>query len=244
MPVRLPVDPGELAAGELLLGGERLHYLRAVLRLSPGDELELFDGEGRRAAARVTRLTRREAVLTVEAPRPGLAAEPATLLTLLFGVPRGDGADEVVRAGTEVGVAAFLPLQTARTVARPPASRRERWARIAAQAARQCGRSRTPEVAVPTSLADALAGLPPEVALRLVAWEDEPARPLGATVPAARPGAVALLVGPEGGLEAAEVAAARAAGFETVTLGPRLLRARTAAVVAPALLLHRLGDLG
>jgi len=244
MSVRLPVDPSDLAAGELCVAGDRLHYLRKVLRLTPGDALELFDGAGRRAAATVVRLTSREGTLAVEAPRPGIAAEPRTRLALLFGVPRGDAADRVVRAGTEVGVARFVPVLTTRGVARPAAGRRERWARVAAQAARQSGRSTTPEIEPPQCLADALASVDAARSARLVAWEEERSRSLASALSGRRPASAALLVGPEGGLTQTEVQAAEEVAFVPVSLGPRVLRAATAAIIAPALLLHRLGDLG
>ncbi len=243
MPPRLPVDPDELAAGALTLDGPRLHYVCRVLRLGGGDELELFDGAGRRARARLEGVSRRQARLTVEAPEPARPVEAATRLELLFGVPRGDGGDRIVRAGTELGVAAFSPVLVARSVARPPAKRRERWARIAREAARQCGRATVPAVADPRPLADALAALPDEASLRLVAWEEERSGTVGAGVGGPR-AAAALLGGPVGGVPADEVDAAATAGFAPVTLGPRVLRAPTAAVVASALVLHRLGDLG
>ena len=248
MPPRLPVEPAELDAGRLELGGERAHYLRTVLRLQVADALELFDGAGRRARAVVEVAERRRVVLSVGEAGPAPTVEAAVALTLLFGLPRGDGADRIVRAATELGVAALVPVLTARTVARPPADRkerrRERWRRIATEAARQCGRSRTPTVEPPRPLVEALAALPEAATLRLLPWEGEPTAVLTDLLPQEPPAAATVLVGPEGGWTDAEVAAARAAGFATWTLGPRILRTPTAAVVATALVLHRLGELG
>lgn len=228
----------------MALTDERLRYVRTVLRLRPGDRLELFDGKGRLALATVESADRRAVVLAVEAPEAAPDNEASVPLTLLFGVPKGDGAGRIIRAGTELGVGAFVPVLTARTVPKGSDRQQKRWQRIAAEAARQCGRAVIPAVAEPTHLARALAALPTGVTLRLVPWEDETTVRFVDCLPAEPPGAAALLIGPEGGLTAEEVAQARAAGFVSVSLGPRILRATTASIAACALLLHRLGDLG
>jgi len=125
-------------------------------------------------------------------------------------------------------------------VARPEPGRRARWEKIAREAARQCGRADVPAVAAPATLEAALAA--PELPeRRLVLSPEAGARPLRALLPDRAP--TALLVGPEGGLASAEVEAARAAGFVPVSLGPRILRVETAAIVAVALATEAFGAL-
>ncbi len=147
-------------------------------------------------------------------------------------------------AGTELGVSRFVPWEAARSVVRlepaRAAERSRRWGRIAAEAARQCGRSDVPEVAVPGPLAAALAAPAGFVGL---AFHAGAGAPLASLVRPGAPGYLALL-GPEGGLTDSEMEACLRAGLAAASLGPRVLRAETAAVAAAALLQHLAGDLG
>lgn len=222
--------PAERLAGErLTVDGDGFRHLTKVLRLGAGDTLCVFDGRGTEIEARIVAVGARAAELALGARRA--LAPPACAITLLQAVPRGDRMDLVVQKTTELGVARVVPVVAARSVAHPPADRRRRWQTIAQEAARQCGRADVPEIAEPVALAAAIAALPAGPA-RLVLWEEERARPLRAALGAP---AVALLVGPEGGFAASEVEAVRAAGFTSAGLGPRILRAETAAIVAVAL---------
>jgi len=184
--------------------------------------------------AEVIRVERTETELALGERRA--VAGPAVALTLLCAVPRGPRMDLLVQKTSELGVARIVPVVTERSVARPDAEagKRARWEKIAREAARQCGRADVPEVAAPTPLADALAApdLPPR---RLALFEGERARSLRAELAETAPAPTALLVGPEGGLAPAEMAAARAAGFVPVGLGRLILRVETAAIVAVAL---------
>ena len=166
-------------------------------------------------------------------------------LALAQGLPRADKMDAIVRMATELGATRIDPLLTARAVARPDAARgrgrRLRWERIAREAAKQCGRAVVPAIGEPRALADWLAARPAG-GLLVCLWEGE-ARPLAAQLPAEAPSEATLLVGPEGGLTAEEVAMLRAAGALVAGLGPRILRTETAGPVGLALLQARYGDL-
>jgi 16S rRNA (uracil1498-N3)-methyltransferase len=137
---------------------------------------------------------------------------------------------------TEVGVSTVWPVVTARSLPPPGAARAARWTRIAREAARQCGRADPPEVRPAQSLQAALAALGP-VDLFVVPWEEE-TRPIGAAIAGVAFEAAAVLIGPEGGLAATDVAAARAAGGQTVSLGPRVLRTETAGALCAAILFY------
>jgi 16S rRNA (uracil1498-N3)-methyltransferase len=144
--------------------------------------------------------------------------------------------DVVVEKATELGVSRLAPMLTERCVA--GRGQVARWRRIALAAAKQCGRTRVPEIDDPAPLAERLAASWP--GLRLLAWEEATER--GWETLPARAEAVAVLLGPEGGFTPAEAAAAQAAGFRPVSLGRRVLRAETAALVTAALCQHRWGD--
>jgi len=211
--------------GSYRLGDELAHHLGTVLRARPGDELVLADGRGGSALARVLLADRRRVEVEVDAavhrPRPPRAVHLAVAL------PRSTRAEWLFEHATEVGVAAFWPLWTTR--ARPQGERAERWQKLVRAAAGQCGRDWLPELRPALELGDFLAH--PELPRhRLLADA------AGTAPPAA--GDAVLLVGPEGGFAPTELAAARAAGFVAVRLGPHVLRTETAALVGAALLLQ------
>jgi len=235
--------PGErLGGARLTLTGPEHHHIGLVLRARPGDALTLFDGAGGEVEAEVIRVERTETELALGARRT--VAGPAVALTLLCAVPRGPRMDFLVQKTSELGVARIVPVVTERSVARPDAeaSKRARWEKIAREAARQCGRADLPLVDPPVALAEALAG-PGLPARRLALFEGEKTRSLRAALAATEPSATALLIGPEGGFAPAELALARAAGFEAVGLGERILRVETAAIVAVALVAAAYGML-
>jgi 16S rRNA (uracil1498-N3)-methyltransferase len=178
--------------------------------------------------------------VTLALGEPRRRAPAAAPITLLQAVPRGERMDLLVQKTTELGVARIVPLVSERSVVRPTAARARRWQTIAQEAARQSGRADLPEVTAPLPFADALP-LAAASPTRLALWEEERARPLRQALTTAA--ATALLIGPEGGLTADEIDQARAAGFLTVTLGPRILRVETAAIVAVVLVQSATGAL-
>jgi 16S rRNA (uracil1498-N3)-methyltransferase len=236
---RLYVPPERLTGTQVELDGEPYRHLARVLRAAPGDAVLLFDGQGHEVEARVVAVGARAVTLALGARREVPA--PALAITLLQGVPRGERMDLLVQKTTELGVARIVPVLAERCVARPPRERSSRWQTIAEEAARQCGRADVPLVTAPVPLAEGLSLAGP-CAVRLALWEGERALPLRRAFAGDAP-SVALLVGPEGGLAPAEVEAARAAGFATVGVGPRILRAETAAIVAVALVQAAAGGL-
>jgi 16S rRNA (uracil1498-N3)-methyltransferase len=237
---RLFVPPDRMRATPITVTGEEHHHLARVLRARPGDAVTLFDGAGAELEARVVRVGRAETEL---APRPGGRPEAAPAgapLVLLTAVPRGGRMDFLVQKCSELGVSRIVPIIAARSVGRPEPGRRARWEKIAREAARQCGRADVPVVDAPATLAAALAA--PELPERRLVLSPSPAgRSLRALLP--DPAATALLVGPEGGLAAGESEAAAAAGFVPVSLGSRILRVETAAIVAVALAAEASGAL-
>ncbi len=164
---------------------------------------------------------------------------PLLHLALLQGVPKGAKMDEVVRMGTELGAAEFIPFLSARTVAEGR-GRAARWRRIAAESAAQCRRGDVPAVHDPVPLDQALervAGYD----LVLVLWEGEQTRTMAQALAAApNPQRVAITVGPEGGLVSAEVERAVERGAVPVTVGPLILRTETAGVAALAMVVYEL----
>jgi 16S rRNA (uracil1498-N3)-methyltransferase len=238
---RLFVPRARLAGAAAALEASEAHYLTAVLRLAPGAVLEVFDGEG---GAHEARLVVAGAGLGLELGPRHDAPAPAARVHLAFALARGERCDLAVQKATEVGVARLTPFQAARSVVRLDAERgaerSRRWQRIAAEAARQCGRADVPVVDPPTTLAGVLAQVPP--GFRALLFYEAGGEPVAEAVDPAAPGHL-LVVGPEGGFAPEEVEAAIAAGARLTSLGPRILRFETAAIVASALVQHLAGDL-
>jgi len=218
-----------------ITGGELRHV--RTLRLGAGAHVCVFDEHGAEHEVRIERLGARAAealILSSRHPR----RESTLDLVLALALLKGAKMDLVVEKATELGVRRIAPFLCRHVMAH--GARTERWRRIAVAAAKQSSRTRVPVVDAPVPLDTLLAT--PWPGLRLLAWEEEQERSLGSLAPAAE--AVVVAVGPEGGFAADEVDAARAHGFTTVSLGPRILRAETGAIVAAALCQQRWGDLG
>jgi 16S rRNA (uracil1498-N3)-methyltransferase len=230
-------------AGELItLPHDEGHHAAHVMRARPGDRVIAFDGRGREWDAVVNRVGKRDVVITIERDRIA-AREPAVRVTLGVGLLKGDHMDAVVRDATALGAAEIVPIVSEHCVV-PKAARSgeagriERWMRVAVASAKQCGRATLPHISDITPLRD-LTLRPADLKLICLEPAHAGARAIG---PITRPPAwVILLVGPEGGWSAAEVAAARAAGCQAVHLGPRVLRAELAPVVAISALWTAIG---
>jgi 16S rRNA (uracil1498-N3)-methyltransferase len=240
---RFYVPPEAITPGEAAIQGEAARQIARVLRLQPGDAVCLFDGSGSEYIARLTSLLRDEARAEIVERRPGQAepAAPVTLYLALLNKP--DKFEWALQKCTEVGAAAFVPLLAARSVTGPPnPSRYERWSRIIQEAAEQSGRTLLPALQPPLTFAEAIARASsgPAVIPSLAA---SPPITVALERAAGRPANLSIIIGPEGGFTPDEIAAAEAAGVVPVTLGPRTLRAETAAVVALTLALQGLGEM-
>lgn len=220
-----------------MLPPEESHHAATVLRLRPGERVVVFDGRGQDYLVELTAVTPRAVEGRVIETHAG--ARPAVHLTLVQGVPKGAKMDAIVRMGTELGIARFVPVLTQRAVARPAPARGARWRRIAAAAATQSGRSTVPVVDDPCSFSEVWPLLGD--ALVLIPWEGEKSRPIGAILAQDRGArAVAVCIGPEGGWTPEEVQQAVAHGAHPVTLGELILRTETAGLVAAAMVLYEL----
>ena len=240
-------------AGVVELGAAVVRHLR-VLRAVPGDRVRLFDGEGREVEAEVVELADQAGRARILGAEAAARTESPLRCWLVQALPvRQARMDTIVRQITELGVSRVVPVIAARSqggrlgvVALQ--RRTDRWRRIADAAAEQCGRARVPQIDAPCRYDDLdWDGLPRPLFIAT----PEPAEPAAAAADrttiaatgAAGVAAVTLMVGPEGGWSDAELATAAGRGALPIGLGPRILRADTASVVAVALLQHRLGDL-
>jgi 16S rRNA (uracil1498-N3)-methyltransferase len=216
-----------LARGRMVLDGPEAHHLATVLRARPGDAVCLFNGDGAEYQAVVVEAARKQVTLDVT-DRLTPNRELGYRLEVAAALPKGDRGDFLVEKLTELGVTTFVPLRTRRSVVHPRETRGDRLARAVIEASKQCGRNVLMRIEALTDWEDHCRreGLPRRKWLAHLG---------GGPVAAGEPTDVALSVGPEGGFTEEEVAIGRAAGWDVVGLGPRVLRVETAAIALAVL---------
>jgi 16S rRNA (uracil1498-N3)-methyltransferase len=225
------VGASEISAGRIRIEGPKGHHLARVLRVRPGErgvavsngteyEIEVVEVGGSRVVGRVV------------GDRP-VQGEPHMRITLLQAVLPNPDFDAVIEGGTAVGIGRFIAVQAERSVARPATQRLARWRAIAGSAAEQSHRGEVPAVVGPVSLPAALQ----QGDARLLVLEPSASMPLVEAIDGSD--AYAIAVGPEGGWTDAELSLMRERDGVMVSLGPRILRARLAPVVAAAILVQQ-----
>ena len=234
---------------EISLGKEESAHASKVLRLRPGEAVQLIDGETRYDAV-LTEVSAEETKARVTALCP--SPEAPARAVLWQGLPKADKLELIAQKATELGVWEIWPVEMLRSVARlgkNDPKKQERLSRIALEAAKQSGRAHVPEVRAAVSFDKALKRLEEEsFDLILVAWEEEHALPLSKAIGEYRqfngvPGRVLIVIGPEGGIDEAEQQRLAALGAQSVTLGPRILRTETAGLCALAALWTAMGEM-
>jgi 16S rRNA (uracil1498-N3)-methyltransferase len=245
--VFLPRD--SFAAERLVLPPDVAHYLTRVLRLRPGQEFVALDGGGGEYRVRLVAGPPLHGEVIEQLPqRP--AAKVA--LTLYQGLPRGKRFPLIIQKASELGVARIVPVLTARAQVKvatgETASKVDHWRAIVREAAEQCLRPSPPELMMPLGWGEALALWQGSGEAGLLLDETcagSPDHGLGEALRRlGRPTSLAVFVGPEGGFDPGEADAAREAGLQPVSLGARVLRTETAAVVVCALVMYEYGELG
>ena len=245
-----PPGPFDNKQETVSLIADEARHLREVLRLKPGDEVYVFNGEGKEFLSRVEESRRDKALLQiireVEPARP----ESQLQLTLALALLKGEKFDLVVQKATELGVARIVPVITKHADIRlrdesDAAKRVTRWQRIAMEAAKQSGRAVVPEIAKLITVASLIESTSKAEPCNCLMFSERDGQSLLQTREslASHSKQMTALVGSEGGWSDEEIGAARAAGWAVVTLGGRTLRAETAAIAVVALLQHIFGDL-
>jgi len=239
------IQSKSIQGDQITLTGELAHHLGAVLRCHAGEIVHLVDEDRVRYQAELNQVSEKRVIAKIlERKRPEPRRTP--VITLAQAVLKGDKMDWAIQKASELGANTIIPIVTERTIARPRAERashqRDRWQKIAKEAAQQCGRLDFPDVLSVVSL-DALLKNRPDASLKLIPWEQEQDRSLKSalgnlkTIPS-----LSILIGPEGGFAPDEIEMARKAGWTSVSLGPRILRAETAGMAVLAILEYELNE--
>ncbi len=233
------VNPDCITGNTVVLEGAEAHHLRTVLRMTTGDAIGLFDGTGSIFEATLRQITpqRIEAAITRHSQAP--AAPPRIILAQAL--LKSAKMDLIIQKATELGIDSLAPFTSRYTeVKRENPNKPSRWQRIVLEACKQCGRPIPLSIPPARPFADLLRQADSSD-LKFMLWEKETSRSLAAFTGEQRQqlttaASIFCLIGPEGGFAEEEVSAARAAGFTTFSLGPRILRAETAALATMAIL--------
>ena len=240
---RFFIDSEAVCEGVALISGGDAYHIARSLRMAVGDEITLADGEGCEYLCRLTKIRDEECTAEVISSRRSISESPAEI-SLYMAYPKSDKLELVIQKAVELGATRIIPFESSRCIKRPKAEKIEkqtaRLARIAEEAAKQCGRARLPEVTEPLDFRSMLkAACAAE--LPLFCYEGEGIRSLRGVLEAAEsPKSVSVVVGSEGGFSPEEAEEARAAGLIPVNLGPRILRCETAPMYALSAISYRL----
>ena len=225
------------------LTGTDASHIRNVLRLKAGDNIQVLDGKGSLYVVQLTdvkaQLVKGEIISSEK-----VNTESSLKIHLGQSLIKGNKFDDVLRKSVELGVETITPLMTERTVVKSDSDKKiTRWQKIAEESCKQCGRSSIPNVSKSVIKLDVFCQQRSEADLKLMFWELESENGLKDINPEKPPSSVSVLIGPEGGFTIEEVKTARSHGFQTVGLGPRILRAETAPLVVLSLLQSKWGDI-
>lgn len=225
---------------------EDAKHASQVMRMQAGEQIYAVDAQGRRFLAELQNVTKTQCSAILKEMLPD--NEPEVRITLYQGLPKADKMDLIVQKLTELGAAKVVPVKMERCVVKldekDGPKRCERLNKIAREAAKQCKRGVAPEIAAPQTWKQLTADMAKHDLL-MVPWEDASGygmKAAHADFPNAKD--IGIVIGPEGGMSAAEIEAIEAVGAKQITLGPRILRTETAAVASCTMAMLLWGDIG
>lgn len=240
---RFFVDAAQMQTDSIILEGENAAHAR-VLRLKPGEQVLVCDGQGNECLCSVHAATNNALELDVLERRVS-ASEPKICASVYMALPKADKLEHVIQKATELGAAEIVTFPTTRCVSRPDekslGKKLERWQKIAASAAEQSGRGRIPQVIVLPSYAAALERAA-KADKAIIFYENERATTLHQTLESGSYQMISLMSGPEGGWEETEIQQAQDAGLQVCTLGSRILRCETAPLCALSAVMYQSGE--
>ncbi|MBP2626369.1 MAG: Ribosomal small subunit methyltransferase [Firmicutes bacterium] len=236
----------EPLGAEISIQGQDVHHISRVLRLQVGDSIVVVAPDGSAGIAKIHSILMDKVVLALQETIAEDKEAPVNVY-LAQGLPKSDKMDYIVQKAVELGVKGIYPMAAEYSVVQYDQAkknkRQERWQKIASEAAKQCGRAVIPIVEPVRSLATILAALDAETVVMML-YEGQAAQGLKQALAQQYVKNYLLLVGPEGGFSAQEVALCQSHGACIVTLGPRILRTETAALAGVSIVMYEYGDLG
>lgn len=245
---RFFIEQTKITSTKIFITGSDAAHIKKVLRMKSGDRIGLFDGKGFEYEARIENLLAGSIEVSIT-KRFLSASESPVQIIVAQALLKDKKMDSLTRQLTEIGVARLIPFTSIRSVPRPDkkrlSTRRKRWEKIAIEALKQCRRGHVTEIGETITFNDAIK-IGDECDLKIVFWENE-LKPISDAVQQMHDRhcrKILAVLGPEGGFTEKEIEDAKACGFVTASLGPRILRAETAAVAACTILQYLFGDMG
>ena len=224
------------------------HQILNVLRLTSGDRVDVLDDRGFVYHVELLMSDDERTVFGRIMQKELVTTEPTVRITLCFGLSNREKVEWILQKGTEIGVSEFVPFISSRTLVQSSGlseKKKERWKRIIKEAAEQSHRGRLPKLTLPQDFETCVMCVCPQNRLNLIAWEEAVSET--ATIKDCLQGfdgtTLALFVGPEGGFSADEIGIAQGAGCQVISMGDRILRMETAAILLPGIVLFELGEI-
>ena len=241
------VEPSQIQGNHIFIDGPDVNHIRNVLRMNPGEEVNVTDGSGEKVyRCAIASIGEDKVELNIMwAQEKGM--ELPSKIYLFQGLPKSDKMELIIQKAVELGVYEIIPMTTARAVVKldqkKAAAKVKRWQAISESAAKQSKRLLIPEVKEPVKFSEALK-LASDLDVRLIPYElAEGMDGTRRIIQSVKPGqSVAVFIGPEGGFEEAEVELAKEAGFQAITLGRRILRTETAGMTVLSILMYQLEE--
>ncbi len=245
---RFFIEKTDLIGSQAIISGPDAHHIKTVLRLKTGHAIVIIDGTGMEYTARITGFP--SGTVAVQVLEKNICETKSHVkITVAIGMLKDKKMDELVRRLTELGVSCWAPFFAARSVPRPDprrlAARTVRWKKIAVEALKQCNRNHMPEIMEPVAFKDTLS-LARGSDLKIIFWENQAPETVSSGPAFADQSCrkIFAMLGPEGGFTHKEIESARSCGFISASLGPRILRAETAALAAAVMMQFIFGDMG
>lgn len=245
---RFFIEQTKITSTKIFITGSDAAHIKKVLRMKSGDRIGLFDGRGFEYEARIENLLAGSVEVSIT-KRFLSASESPVQIIVAQALLKDKKMDILARQLTEIGITKLIPFTSIRSVPRPDkkrlSERRKRWEKIAIEALKQCRRGHVTEIGETITFNDVIK-IDDECDLKIVFWENE-SKPISDAVQQVHDRhyrKILAVLGPEGGFSEKEIEDARACGFVTASLGPRILRAETAAVAACTILQYLFGDMG
>ena len=245
---RFFIEQTKITSTKIFITGSDAAHIKKVLRMKSGDRIGLFDGRGFEYEARIENLLAGSVEVSIT-KRFLSASESPVQIIVAQALLKDKKMDILARQLTEIGITKLIPFTSIRSVPRPDkkrlSERRKRWEKIAIEALKQCRRGHVTEIGETITFNDVIK-IDDECDLKIVFWENE-SKPISDAVQQVHDRhyrKILAVLGPEGGFSEKEIEDARACGFVTASLGPRILRAETATVAACTILQYLFGDMG
>ncbi len=239
------LDPHLISPNRVKFPEDITHQILTVLRMRSGDQVKVLDNRGLIYKVEIVFDPHQKNVYGKIIGKDIVTSEPNLKLALFFGLTSRDKVEWILQKGTEIGVSEFFPFISSRTLVQSTnisEKKKTRWERIIREAAEQANRGRLPSLTTPKSLEECLLTNSDHDGISLIAWEGADTKPVSIKEILGQfdGSSISLFVGPEGGFSDEEIDSAKKAGCKVISLGERILRMETAAVVFPAIVLYEL----